>query len=300
MWSVAGGADAAAFELSAGGELTFASAKDFETPDDADADGVYELTVQVSDGANETRAELAVTVVAEEGSNAPPAGVPAIAGTAQVGAVLTASADGITDANGLANASFAWQWIAHDGTADAAIAGATDATYVLTSAELGKTIKVRVAFTDDGGNAEALESAATAPVAPAALTAAFLDVPARHDGAGAFTLRLLFSESFGLGYKVLRDRAFTVKGGRIVKAKRLDNPHRERDGLQANREWRLTVEPASDTDVTLTLPATTDCAAAGAVCAGDGRMLSAGLEATVPGPATGRPEITGRRGSARR
>ena len=55
-WSIpegaAGGADAAQFALTAGGELTFGSAKDFEAPDDADADGDYEVTVRVTDGAN--------------------------------------------------------------------------------------------------------------------------------------------------------------------------------------------------------------------------------------------------------
>ena len=62
VWSVAGGTDGSAFELSAGGVLSFASAKDFEAPDDADADGAYEVTVRVSDGANETRAELTVRI----------------------------------------------------------------------------------------------------------------------------------------------------------------------------------------------------------------------------------------------
>ena len=61
-WTKAGGADAAAFELSSSGELGFGSAKDFEVPDDADADGTYELTVQVSDGVNDVTVELSVTL----------------------------------------------------------------------------------------------------------------------------------------------------------------------------------------------------------------------------------------------
>ena len=55
-WSIpsgtAGGADAAQFTLSAAGVLAFKEAKDYENPDDADAQGDYELTVQVSDGHN--------------------------------------------------------------------------------------------------------------------------------------------------------------------------------------------------------------------------------------------------------
>ncbi len=63
-WSIpqgaAGGADAFAFALTSAGELSFASAKDFEAPDDADQDGANEVTVQVSDGANETLADVTV------------------------------------------------------------------------------------------------------------------------------------------------------------------------------------------------------------------------------------------------
>ena len=83
--------------------------------------------------------------------NTVPTGLPMISGTAQVGETLTASASGIADTDRLTIAAFAWQWIANDGTSDADIAGATGAEYTLTSAEEGKTIKVRVTFTDDGG-----------------------------------------------------------------------------------------------------------------------------------------------------
>ena len=82
-----------------------------------------------------------------------------IAGTVRVGQTLTASSAGIADADGLAGAVFAWQWIANDGTADADLAGATGSTYILTAVEAGKTVKVRVTFTDDGGTEETLVSA---------------------------------------------------------------------------------------------------------------------------------------------
>ena len=63
-WSIpageAGGADGAKFALTAGGELTFGSAKDFEAPDDADTDGAYEVTVRVTDGSNPVDAALVV------------------------------------------------------------------------------------------------------------------------------------------------------------------------------------------------------------------------------------------------
>ena len=59
-WSIADGADAASFTLSADGVLAFAAAKDFEAPDDADQDGDYEVTVRVTDGANPVDAALTV------------------------------------------------------------------------------------------------------------------------------------------------------------------------------------------------------------------------------------------------
>ncbi len=67
---------------------------------------------------------------------------------------------GIADANGLDNASFSYQWVANGADID----GATGYTHALADAEEGKAIRVRVSFTDDAGNQEALTSAATAGV----------------------------------------------------------------------------------------------------------------------------------------
>ena len=65
-WSIpsgdAGGADADKFTLSSTGVLAFSAAKDYETPDDADTDRIYEVTVQVSDGDNPVTADLLVTL----------------------------------------------------------------------------------------------------------------------------------------------------------------------------------------------------------------------------------------------
>ncbi|MCL4800525.1 MAG: tandem-95 repeat protein [Burkholderiales bacterium] len=52
IYSISGGADAARFAIDPGtGVLTFAAAPDFENPADADANNVYEVTVQAADGA---------------------------------------------------------------------------------------------------------------------------------------------------------------------------------------------------------------------------------------------------------
>ena len=107
-------------------------------------------------------ATISATVAGPDGTpaNAPAQGRPTIAGTVRVGETLTASTSGITDADGLDNAAFAYQWLR--GGAD--IPGATGADYAAADADEGERLKVRVAFEDDAGHTESLTSAATGPV----------------------------------------------------------------------------------------------------------------------------------------
>ena len=95
------------------------------------------------------------------GTNTPASGTPSISGTVQLGQTLAASTTGITDPEGTTNAFYIYQWIANDGTSDSDIADATASTYTLVAADAGKTIKVKVTFTDDGGHEETLTSDAT-------------------------------------------------------------------------------------------------------------------------------------------
>ena len=60
-WSVAG-TDAARFSISAVGELTFRSSPDYEAPNDANTDNVYEVTVRASDGNLVSTLDVEVTV----------------------------------------------------------------------------------------------------------------------------------------------------------------------------------------------------------------------------------------------
>ena len=96
--------------------------------------------------------------------SSPATGAPTISGTAQVGETLTVDTSGIADADGLTGATFSYQWL---GSRDAEIQGATNATYTLVTADEGKAIKVRVSFTDDAGNEEALTSEPTDAVSAA-------------------------------------------------------------------------------------------------------------------------------------
>ena len=221
-------------------------------------------------------AQIRVPATAQEQTaNAPATGAPTITGTVQVGETLTADVSGISDDDGLSNAVFSYQWQA-DG---ADISSATGSSYTLVDSDEGKAVSVTVSFTDEAGNDETLTSAATtameaAPLTP--LTGVIQNAAASHDGENVFTFELRFSEEFGISYKTLRDHAFTVTGGTVRKAQRLEQG--------SNIGWRITVSPDSSGAVTIILPITEDCEAQGAICTEDGRMLSHRLELTVSGP----------------
>ena len=156
------------------------------------------------------------------------------------------------------------------------ISGATGSSYTLKDVQKGQTIQVRVSFRDDADNDETLTSDETATVAGPPLTVRLVFPVASHHGASnVFTFDIRFSEEIPLSYKTLKFHAFTVTGGSILKAQRMNKP--------SNIKWRIMVRPDSSEDVTIVLPATTNCEAQGAVCTGDGRKLSNSLVFTVSG-----------------
>ena len=377
----------------------------------ADSDGGKAIKVTVSftdDAGNEETLTSEATAAIEARANNPATGAPTVSGTARVGETLTADTSGIADEDGLESVTFSYQWLAGDGASETDIAGATSVTHTLSDDEEGKTVKVRVSFTDDAGNEETLASEATDAVGAAAgevvweseltvgrelhvfpdalgysisgdlggnlspdhfeidgsvysvqfllhfaeglwlgidrelpveftllagessyegseskapvtgsgsggywwpssisewsedesvqvslsiqpqaplgsrekapLIANLRDIPSGHDGQSTFTFELRFSEEPepDFSYKTLRDSAFTVTGGSVEIARRLNKP--------SNIRWEVTVRPDGDGEVTIILPATTDCAAEGAICAEDGRMLFNRIELTVAGP----------------
>ena len=79
-----------------------------------------------------------------------------------------------------------------------------------------------------------------------------------------------------LSYVTLRDSAFEVTAGTVVRARRQSPP--------SNRGWYIRVEPTSDAGVELVLPAGRACDVTGAICTADGRRLSNRLDFTVAGP----------------
>ena len=108
------------------------------------------IQVRVSfkdDAGNAERLTSAATKAVAARPNTPATGEPSIGGTAEVGETLTADTTGITDADGLTNATYSYQWLSDD----VEIGGATGWTYTLVDDDEGSTIKVRVIVTDDAG-----------------------------------------------------------------------------------------------------------------------------------------------------
>ena len=110
-----------------------------------------------------------------------------------------------------------------------------------------------------------IQGPSTEPV-PEPLTASFSGMPSEHDGETAFTFTVTFSEEPQVSAATLRDGAIVVTGGSVRAA------NRRTPG--SDLSWNVTVEPDGNDDVAIELPATTDCAAAAAICTADDRPLS--------------------------
>src|SRR4029453_16558490 len=98
--------------------------------------------------------------------NRAPVGTPPISDTTPTeGIALTASPAGITDADGLTTATFAFQWQqSADGVTWTDIAGGTAASFTPAQAQGLQLLRVVVASTDDLGPTETVPSAATGNV----------------------------------------------------------------------------------------------------------------------------------------
>ena len=267
-----------------------------------DADEGAIITVRVSftdDAGNEEELTSAATDVVEARPNSPATGQPTIAGMVQVGETLTADASGIADDDGLNQASYSYQWLADD----ADIAGATATAYTLVDADEGATIKVRVSFTDDADHEESLTSAATVSVAaaesaeppapPTGLTAA-----ASHD---QVVLSWDDPQDDGItGYVILRRNRATTDPGEFtelvadtgsaattytdITVGGQHDLHLPDQGHQ--RAWDERAVPlGAHRHSGGPVAGGHDCAAEGAICTRDGRILSNRLEEfTAAGP----------------
>lgn len=125
-------------------------------------------------------------------------------------------------------------------------------------------------------------------------------VPESHNVVESFAFRILFSESVAVSRQALEEHSFEVSNGTVTGARAVGG----REDL-----WEITVSPADEELVTITLPVTSDCSEDGAICTEDGRMLSSDMKLRVPAvpsmveeitlqpgnnPATGPPTIIGK------
>ena len=108
--------------------------------------------------------------------------------------------------------------------------------------------------------------------------AEFKRIPESHNGSDQFTFKLNFTAEVILSPKTMKVDAFQVTKGIIKKAERA------KEG--SNLNWTITVEPYSEADIVIRLPATQNCATIGAICTSEGRKLFNTTEFTVRGPST--------------
>ena len=186
----------------------------------ANANGQARFTFKVSDGTDESASAYAMTVDVTTVNDAA-TGAPTIFGASWVGQTVTAETSGIADIDGLpATPSFTYQWVRVDGSDETDISGATSGTYTLAAADEGKTVKVKVSFTDNDGTVETLTSdafpssdsvEAATTQSPDGIWSATLRVHRTRYGAGCNS-----QSSSGRCTSQLNDRDFTLAGDRYV------------------------------------------------------------------------------------
>ena len=274
VWLMSGGDDASDFSLGEDGVLTFAAAKDFESPDDTDTDGTYELTVQVSDGGRSATTDITVTLA--NLNEAPNANAGSDQANVAAGATVTLSGSGSDpDASDTLN----YEWRQTNGTnvtlstptaAETTFAAPNDA-----AADLSLVFVLKV--TDAAGLTAEDEVAITvsAPVPVVPLTVQFENVPTAHNGTSGLTVTLRFSEALSSRSRAkLRDGGLVILNGTLVSVRRVN---------QDRVVWQISVEPTGTEEVTVSVAANVACDAGG-LCTTDGKRLSQAVSVTVAGP----------------
>ena len=226
-WSIpegeAGGADAAQFALTVQGVLSFRAAKDFEAPDDADADGDYEVTVRVTDGANAVDTALVVRLADVDDT------APALTGASVDGATLTLVFDEALDGgSGPAASAFTVSVGGSARTVEAvSVAGSTAVLTLSPAVTADETVTVgytvptgedAAPLGDAAGNrvasfAEAQVTNATAAPALAVVSIAAASSPVTEGAAASFVLTRTASTAAELTVTVSVGQAGSVLAG---------------------------------------------------------------------------------------
>ena len=143
-WSLSGD-DAEDFGISSDGMLTFNNTPDYEMPEDAGGNNVYDVTVKATDGTNTVMKNVKVMV-----RNVDEMGTLVLSSTTpSVDAELTAT---LTDLDGMVSGE-TWQWArSMDGTSFMDIPGATMDTYSPVATDGGYYLRATVMYTDGHGS----------------------------------------------------------------------------------------------------------------------------------------------------
>jgi Ca2+-binding RTX toxin-like protein len=137
------------------------------TPDDAEVGHRLRLAVTFTDGAGFAEQAFSAPTDAVVNVNDVPVGVPAlIPALLQDNGLVTANTAGITDDDGLVGVTFRFRWESRAGNAGPAvpylaIAGANTPTYTPTSADVGRSLRVAVSYTDNHATNEQVFSASS-------------------------------------------------------------------------------------------------------------------------------------------
>ena len=180
------------------GALTFDASPDFESPESADGDNVYEVTVRATSTGSQANATPKVTSldVAVEVTNEEEAGMVALsASQPRIGVAIQVTS--LTDIDGgVTGVTYQWEKSAEGTPASAAdcsagnltnltfgeIEGATSAVYTPVSADDGNCLQVTASYTDNEGSDEASAVPASAVQKVRNLAPEFADEEPTEDG----------------------------------------------------------------------------------------------------------------------
>ena len=268
----------------------------------------------------------------QESANSPAQGVPGVDGLALPGETLTATTSGISDADGMTNAVFAYQWwrlSTSPGAAEESIPGATGPSYTLATEDGNHSIWVVVSFVDDAGNLESLPSNRYLALPPLNNFGLGLGGSKGPKGPGVEPRVELQG-----GEEEEDEESCDDESGASLTAQICDQP-KSHDGATpftfelrlseepqaglsfrtirdyvftvvggaidgvsrlergSSRRWRVAVRPSGDGVVTIVQLATvSNCESWRAICTADGRKLSTSQVLTVAGPTPTPPPKT--------
>ena len=202
--------------------------------------------------------------------NNPPSGRPVIRGAPFLGEKLTVDVSGISDADGMTNVAFEYEWY----RSNFRLRNYVGSGYLPEASDIPHGITVRVTFLDDAGFEESLTSEAVG-VSNATLTAEFRNVPTTHNGQDALNLRVAFTSDIDATAEELRNHSFTVTGGAVTRVRQVES---------RNDLWEITIQPAGQDPVIVDLPPLRACNVPGAICTVQRLRLTGDNKITIPGP----------------